>query len=498
MAKGLSKQERTLTKDSNESKYLNSAFVPPNLDRDIVKVTDKAKQEASDGQLGRGFPQYLKDNLEKQTKKPWRGGRMAGFQKRRRKGCVAVDEEAKAPKMRLLERVTVFCRLQAWPVTDDVPRGGIVEAENLGAKTEITGNQEVTLMRRNKTGRDETRKLGRSMGAAGCEQTRSQVSGILRGLHVCIPKCLIKNNKDGQKPVKHPRAERQGRQSRKRVDSSAKPILPPSKYLFLSTFGEVKPCPVLHWIDNSARTSNYGHRKLCTDHKNIAGEYEEQHVQNNVRHNTTKASILGGSKQKRPHVLKSNAMSQIKMGNVDFGCKLGRRAVCFDDDLHVQTGTTVNCFLFGFDVLVSPLVSTEEKIPKKETNEKITNAAREKTNRKATGERERERDRNESKKIEKSKTEASALEAHFSLGKSSRSNFRLPSKQILIEGELKTVEEEKILKDIGCLKEKSVIGMSKTIIMVNLFEVTWMMKIEQITGTDDRTDTPVAEGENGT
>ncbi|KAK6637251.1 hypothetical protein RUM44_007665 [Polyplax serrata] len=101
---------------------------------------------------------------------------MAGFQKRRRKGCVAVDEEAKAPKMRLLERVTVFCRLQAWPVTDDVPRGGIVEAENLGAKTEITGNQEVTLMRRNKTGRDETRKLGRSMGAAGCEQTRSQVS----------------------------------------------------------------------------------------------------------------------------------------------------------------------------------------------------------------------------------------------------------------------------------------------------------------------------------
>lgn len=39
-------------------------------------------------------------------------------------------------------------------------------------------------------------------------------------------------------------------------------------------------------------------------------------------------------------------------------------------------------------------------------------------------ERERERDRNESKKIEKSKTEASALEAHFSLGKSSRSNFR--------------------------------------------------------------------------
>ncbi|KAK6637252.1 hypothetical protein RUM44_007666 [Polyplax serrata] len=57
----------TLTKDSNEFEYLNSAFVPPNLDRDIVKVTDKAKQEAPDGQLGRGFPQYLKDNLEKQT-----------------------------------------------------------------------------------------------------------------------------------------------------------------------------------------------------------------------------------------------------------------------------------------------------------------------------------------------------------------------------------------------------------------------------------------------
>ncbi|KAK6637250.1 hypothetical protein RUM44_007664 [Polyplax serrata] len=116
-------------------------------------------------------------------------------------------------------------------------------------------------------------------------------------------------------------------------------------------------------------------------------------------------------------------------------------------------------------------------------------------------ERERERDRNESKKIEKSKTEASALEAHFSLGKS-KFKFRLPSKQILIEGELKKVEEEKILKDIGRLKEKSVIGMrmnvSKTIIMVNLFEVTWMMKIEQITGTDERRDTPVAEGENGT
>lgn len=72
----------------------------------------------------------------------------------------------------------------------------------------------------------------------------------------------------------------------------------------------------------------------------------------------------------------------------------------------------------------------------------------------------------------------------------------------MIEGELKKVEEEKILKDIGRLKEKSVIGMrmnvSKTIIMVNLFEVTWMMKIEQITGTDERRDTPVAEGENGT